>query len=110
MQHILLSALLIGISLLISGNRNGIERGYLVLSPVPLALLLIAKLHELAFGFSRFAEVIYHFAYDTSYILMMVGIVLLLRAIIKKGPEKALVLGAGISAIPVVALIISGLR
>lgn len=60
MLHILLSVLLVGLALMISIRRHGAQRGYLVLSWVPSALLVIASGYELQFGFKRFAEVLYH--------------------------------------------------
>lgn len=107
MLHILLSFLLIAIALIISVRQNGTQRGYLILAWVPLALLLIAAGCESAFGFKRFAEVIYHFAYDTSYILSLAGIMLLLTSVLRRTPKKMLLIGIVISAIPIFALLLS---
>ncbi len=58
-------------------------------------------------GFKRFAEVIYHFAYDTSYILSLAGIMLLVTSILRRTPKKMLFIGIVISAIPIFALLLS---
>ena len=107
MLHILLSFLLIALALIISVRQHGAQRGYLILAWVPLALLLIAASYESAFGFKRFAEVIYHFAYDTSYILSLAGIMLLLTSVLRRTPKKMLFIGIVISAIPIFALLLS---
>ena len=107
MLHILLSFLLIALALMISVRQHGAQRGYLVISWVPLALLLIAGGYESMFGFRRFAEVIYHFAYDTSYILSLAGIMLLLTTVLKRTPKRVLLIGIVVSAIPILVLIVS---
>ena len=107
MLHILLSFLLIALALIISVRQQGAQRGYSILAWVPLALLLIATCYESAFGFKRFAEVIYHFAYDTSYILSLAGIMLLLTSVLRRTPKKMLLIGIVISAIPIFALLLS---
>lgn len=106
MLHILLSVLLVGLALMISIRRHGAQRGYLVLSWVPSALLVIASGYELQFGFKRFAEVLYHFAYDTSYILSLVGIMLLLTSVLKRRSKIGLLIALIISALPIFLLIL----
>ena len=105
MLHILLSILLVGPALVLSIRRHGTPQGYLVLSWVPFALLLIAGGYELLFGFKRFAEVLYHFAYDTSYILSLVGIMLLLTSVLKRTAKLSLLIAIMISAVPIFVLI-----
>ncbi len=106
MLHILLSLLLVGLALLLSIRRDGAAQGYLLLSWVPFALLVIAGGYELLFGFRRFAEVLYHFAYDTSYILSLVGIMLLLTSVLKRTSKLRLLLALMISAVPILVLIL----
>jgi asparagine N-glycosylation enzyme membrane subunit Stt3 len=106
MLHILLSVVLVGLALLLSIRRHGTPQGYLVLSWVPVALLVIAGGYELLFGFKRFAEVVYHFAYDTSYILSLVGIMLLLTSVLKRTSKLRLLIALLISAVPIFLLIL----
>ena len=106
MLHILLSVLLVGLALLLSIRRHGAPKGYLVLSWVPLALLVIAGGYECLFGFRRFAEVLYHFAYDTSYILSLVGIMLLLTSVLTRTSKLRLLIALMISAVPILVLIL----
>ena len=73
MLHLLLSFFLVMSSLLISVKRNGAGAGYLTLSWIPLALWLIAFSYEKIIGFQRPAEVMYHFSYDTSYLMVLAG-------------------------------------
>ncbi len=110
MHHILLSLVIITLSLLISIKRNGIESGYLTLVWVPTALLLVAFLYEKMVGSRRFSEVAYHFAYDTSYLFLIAGIVMLLHAVIYKRPKKQLLIGCCVSALPLISLMISPSR
>src|SRR5687768_5424641 len=107
MLHFLLSFLLVALALMISVRKHGAQRGYMVRSWVPSALLLIAGGYERVFGFRRFAEVIYHFAYDTSYILSLAGIMLLLTTVLKRTPKRTLLIGIVISAMPIFVLILS---
>ena len=107
MLHILLSVFLVAVALLLSIRRHGAPQGYLILSWVPFALLIIAGGYELLFGFKRFAEVLYHFAYDTSYILSLVGIMLLLTSVLKRTSKLRLLIALMISAVPIFVLILS---
>jgi hypothetical protein len=110
MTHILLSGLLIGFSTVISLRRHGAELGYLVLSWVPLALLAIARAYEILFGFQRFAEVIYHFAYDTSYILSLIGMMLLLISVFRRTPKGILLAAILLSLMPIALMMLSQSR
>jgi hypothetical protein len=107
MLHILFSFLIVTLSLLISIRLNGVGVGYLALSWIPAALLLIAFLYEKAVGFRRFSEVMYHFSYDASYLLVLAGILMLLLAVIRHRAKKLLLLGSLFSALPIIVLIIS---
>ncbi len=89
-------------------RRSGAANGFLTLSWVPLALLLIAKGYESLFGFKRFAEVIYHFSYDTSYILSLTGVMLLLASIFRRTSKSSLVLSVLVSAVPILLLVLFG--
>ena len=106
MLHILLSVLLVGLALLLSIRRYGAPQGYLILSWVPFALLAIAGGYKLLFGFKRFAEVLYHFAYDTSYILSLVGFMLLLTSVLKRTAKLRLLIALMISAVPIFVLML----
>ena len=107
MGHILFSFLIVTLSLLISIKRNGVGPGYLALSWIPTALLLIAFLYEKAVGFRRFSEVMYHFSYDASYLLVLAGVFMLLPAVIRHRTKKLILLGSCLSALPIIALIVS---
>lgn len=107
MLHILFSFLIVTLSLLVSIKRNGVGVGYLSLSWIPAALLLVAVIYEKAVGFRRFSEVTYHFAYDTSYLLLIAGVAMLLHAVIGHRPKRLLMLGSCLSALPILTLIIS---
>jgi hypothetical protein len=107
MLHILFSFLVVSLSLLVSIKRNGVGVGYLALSWTPAALLLIAVVYEKVVGFGRFSEVMYHSSYDTSYLLMLAGVLMLLQSVIRHRSKKLLVLGSCLSALPIIGLIIS---
>jgi predicted tellurium resistance membrane protein TerC len=81
--------------------------GYFTLSWTPVALLSIAVLSQKAFGFTRFSEVTYHVGYDTSYLLLMVGILMLLHAVVTHTAKALLILGSCLSAVPILSLTIS---
>jgi hypothetical protein len=110
MQHVLFSFIVVTLSLLSSIKRHGAAVGYLTLSWTPTALLLLAVLHEKAVGFTRFSEVTYHIAYDTSYLLVIAGLVILLHTVIGHRPKILVMLGSCFSALPILALIISQSR
>lgn len=106
MLHILLSLLLVGLALLLSIRRDGAAQGYLLLSWVPFALLVIAEKKFIASAKRLKPEVLYHFAYDTSYILSLVGIMLLLTSVLKRTSKLRLLLALMVSAVPIFVLIL----
>lgn len=107
MLHLLLSFLLVTSSLFISVRRNGVGTGYLTLSWIPAALWLIGFSGEKAIGFQRSSEVMYHFSFDTSYLFALAGGLLVLHALRRQQVDKRLALGLLLSALPIIALIVS---
>jgi hypothetical protein len=66
----------------------------------PVCAFLIAVGHEFARGIQQFNHQLLHVAYDSSYVLSLLGICLILRAVIKR-KRKILVLAAIlVAAIP----------
>lgn len=106
MTHLLLSVLLASLALTVSVGRNGLDYGFLAVSIVPGVLLLIALISEEAVGFGRFGEVTYHFAYDLSYVLLLVGLCLVLSTIIRGRWKTRILVGTFLSAVPIVQLLI----
>lgn len=77
MHHLLLSLLFLVVALFVLYKITGIEQGYRILALLPVSLSGLAIGYEISWGFQRFAEIAWHFSYDTSYLLMLVGMLLI---------------------------------
>lgn len=88
----------------------GLERGYLLSSCIPLMLWLIAVAYQYFIGFTMSAHVVFHLAYDMSYILVLAGIVLVLRAVIRKQPIRIALIATCVSGVPLAEIMTSQMR
>jgi len=80
--------------------RYPVERAYVLVAGFPVCTFLIAIAHEFVRGIQQLNHQLLHVAYDSSYVLSLLGICLILRAVIKR-KRKILVLAATlVAAIP----------
>jgi hypothetical protein len=83
----------------------GIELAYRILAWVPVLLSVLAIGYEMRWGFHRFAEVAWHLSYDISYFLVLVGLLLILKAVIKRHVTKSFLISLFLASIPLLQLI-----
>ena len=80
--------------------RYSVEVAYVVLAGFPASTFLIAFAHEYVRGIHQFNHQLLHVAYDSSYVLLLPGICLILRAVIKRKRKIVLLAATMIAAIP----------
>ena len=97
MYHLLLVSSVVVLAFGILLLRHPMETAYLLLAWFPILTFLIAIAHESVSGIQQFNHQLLHVAYDSSYALLLLGICLILRGIIKRKPV-ALVLAGTLSA------------
>lgn len=97
MYHLLLVSCFIVFALGILVLRHPVEFAYVLLAWFPTFTFLIAITHEFVRGIRQFNHQLLHVAYDSSYALVLLGLCLILRAVIKRKSMKA-VLAATLSA------------
>lgn len=100
MFHLLLTGCLIAVTGGMLIRRYPIERVYWLLVPVPTLIFLVCIVDEYFRGIQQFNHQVLHLAYDSSYLLLLVGLFLVLRAILKRKLRVLLVAGTCIAAIP----------
>jgi uncharacterized membrane protein YbaN (DUF454 family) len=97
MYHLLLVGCLVVFAFGILVLRHRVEIAYVLLAWFPTVTFLIAIAHELARGIQQFNHQLLHVAYDSSYVLVLLGICLFLRAALRRKSIKV-VLAAIITA------------
>ena len=100
MYHLLLTCCLIIITFGVLIRRYHIEAVYWVLSPFPTLIFLVGMVDEYFRGIQKFNHQVLHVAYDSSYVLLLVGIIIVLRAVLKRKLTILLVAVTGIAGIP----------
>ena len=100
MHHLLLTCCLIVITfgLLIRWYR--VEVVYRLLAPFPTFIFLVGMVDEYFRGIQQFNHQVLHLAYDSSYVLLLVGIIFVLLAILKRKLTILIVAGTCIAGIP----------
>jgi hypothetical protein len=97
MGHLFLSCLsLISLFIILAGFQ-GPEKAYVLLAGLPIACEGVAWFCEKRFGFDTVAHSLWHLSFDASYLLLMLGIVLILRAFLAK-QRKVILVGATVFA------------
>jgi uncharacterized membrane protein YbaN (DUF454 family) len=80
--------------------RHRVEVAYVLLAGFPVCTFLIAVAHEFARGIQQFNHQLLHVAYDSSYVLSLLGIFLILRAVIKRKRKIHILAATLVAAIP----------
>lgn len=100
MSHLLLVSGVVVFAFLILALRHPVEIAYVLLAWFPAVTFLIAIAHEFLKGIQQFNHQLLHVAYDSSYALLLMGICLILRAVIKRKPISYVVAGTVGAGIP----------
>ena len=100
MYHLLLTGCLIVITFAVLTRRYAVEKAYWLLVPVPTLVFLVGMTDEYFRGIQQINHQVLHVAYDSSYALLLIGIILVLRAILKRKLIPLIVAGTCIAGIP----------
>jgi len=84
MSHLLLTGCLIIVTFGVLTRRYRIEAVYRLFAPFPVLVFLVGILDEYFRGIQQFNHQVLHVAYDSSYVLLLVGIILVLRAVLMR--------------------------
>ncbi len=100
MHHFIPTLFLMIFALVYLAFRYSIDAAFIFTSPFPSAAYLIAYLHEIMVGLGPFNERVLHIAYDSSYILVLVGLLIALRALLTGGNFIYIAIATGLAAFP----------
>lgn len=100
MSHLLLTGCLIIITVGVLIRRYRIEPVYRLLAPFPTLIFLVGMIDEYFRGIQQLNHQVLHVAYDSSYVLLLVGIILVLRAVLKRKLRILIVAATCIAGIP----------
>jgi hypothetical protein len=84
MYHLLLTCCLIVITLGVLTRRYRVESTYSLLAVFPALIFVVGMADEYFRGIQQINHRLLHVAYDSSYELLLFGIILVLRAILKR--------------------------
>jgi len=84
MVHLLVVSFLILSAFVILLLRHPVEIAFVLLAWFPTVTFLIAIVHEFVRGIQQFNHQLLHVAYDSSYALLLLGICIVLRGVIKR--------------------------
>lgn len=73
---------------------------YSLLASFPIIIFLIAIAHEFVNGIQQINHQLLHVAYDSSYALLLLGISVVLRGVIKRKPVILVIAATCVAAIP----------
>jgi hypothetical protein len=104
MYHLLPTCLLIVIAFVVLTLRYGVETAYWLLASLPVLIFTIGLADEYFRGIQQFNHQLLHLAYDSSYALLLLGIILLLRALLKRKLRILIAAGTCVAGIPIVYL------
>ena len=107
MYHLVLVICLLAFAFGVLLLRHAVEIAFTLLAWFPAVTFLIAIAHELVRGIQQFNHQLLHVAYDSSYVLSLVGICLLLRTVIKRKRRIVVLAATFISGIPLAFIFIT---
>ncbi|HSE22289.1 MAG TPA: hypothetical protein VLB68_11560 [Pyrinomonadaceae bacterium] len=101
MYHLLPTCLLTVIAFGVLTFRYRVEAAYCLLASLPTLIFLIGMGDEYFRGIQRFNHRLLHLAYDGSYALLILGMILLLRAMLKRKLRILVAAGTCVAGIPI---------
>ncbi len=107
MHHMLPVLVLIAVAFWLLARRYPVEKAYWSLVSFPTLVFLVATLDEFLRGIQQLNHQLLHVAYDSSYALLLLGLILLLRAVLRRKPIILVAAGTLIAAIPLGHLFIT---
>ena len=100
MVHLLLVSFLILSAFVILLLRHPVEIAFVLLAWFPAVTFLIAIAHEFVRGIQQFNHQLLHVAYDSSYALLLLGICVVLRGVIKRKRNYLVLAATFVAGIP----------
>jgi hypothetical protein len=88
-------------------RRYPVEKAFWLLVSFPTLIFLVALADESWRGIQQLNHQLLHLAYDSSYALLLLGLILLLRAILKRKLILLVAAGTIIAAIPLAHIFIT---
>lgn len=107
MYHLVLVTCLVAIAFGFLVLRHEVERAYVLVAWFPGVAFLIAIVHESVRGIEQFNHQLLHVAYDSSYALLLLGICLILRAVIKRKRMIVVLAATAIAGVPLAYIFIT---
>lgn len=105
MHHLIPTVILVPISFWFLAKRRSPKFAFYQLCSLPIGLYVIAFLTEKLFGYGHAAHALFHFSYDTSYILTLVGLMLVLFFVLRRERPFGLAFAILISVAPLIELL-----
>ena len=100
MYHLLFTCCLILIAFVVLARRYSVETAFWLLALLPTPIFLIGMTDEYFRGIQQINHRLLHVAYDSSYALSLLGIILLLRAVLKRKLIIRLLVSTCLAGIP----------
>jgi len=107
MFHLLLVSFLILSAFVILLLRHPVEIAFVLLAWFPAVTFLIAMAHEFVRGIQQFNHQLLHVAYDSSYSLLLLGICIVLRGVIKRTRNYLVLAATLVAGIPLGYIVIA---
>ena len=107
MYHLLPTCLLILITFGVLTRRYPVETTYVLLASLPTLLFLFGTGDEYFRGIQQINHQLLHIAYDSSYALLLMGIILLLRAVLKRRLRILVAATTCLAGLPIACLVLA---
>jgi len=106
MHHLIPTIILVPLIFAWLAKMIGVCRAYWALAGMPALLLLLALAAERWLGYGMVPHALFHFSYDTSYVLTLIGLLLCLYFVFKLRRPMELMLALNLTAIPLLYLLL----
>lgn len=100
MYHLLLVCTFLVLAFGILISRYPTRVVYPILASIPISTFLVASTHEYFRGIQQFNHQLLHVAYDSSYALSLLGLLVILRGIIKRKPIVLIAVTTCLAGVP----------
>ena len=107
MHHLLPVCGLIIITFGVLTRRYSVEKAYWLLVSFPTLIFVVGMADETLRGIQQLNHQLLHVAYDSSYALLLLGLILLLRAVLKRKLIILVAAGTLIAGIPLAHVVIT---
>lgn len=105
MHHLVPTLFLLMFVLVYLALRYSVDAAFILTSPFPSAAYLIGCVHEIIVGSGPFNHRVLHIAYDSSYILVLFGLIILLRSIVRGNFTMYFVFATALASFPLARLL-----